>query len=173
MKKGILFLLLVAFTMTTRAESKLKWYSINEVIELQKTAPKKVLVDVYTSWCGWCKVMDKKTFSNDTIIDIINKYFYAVKFDGESKDTYTFLGKEYKFVAGGRNGYNELAAAWLQGKLSYPTIVYLDENLATIYPVPGYYEPKQIEPVLMYTALEKYKTTSYEDYTKSFVSIFK
>jgi uncharacterized protein YyaL (SSP411 family) len=51
---------------------------------------KMLLIDVYTDWCGWCKVMDRTTYSNDTVIDLINASFVAVKLNPEKDRTYTF-----------------------------------------------------------------------------------
>ena len=91
MRNIILILLLIAFS--SSYAQKVKWYSFEEAVELNKTKPKKILVDVYTDWCGWCKKMDQNTFSHPVIAEYINKNFYAVKFDAESKEAIKF--KEY------------------------------------------------------------------------------
>lgn len=53
-------------------------------------------MDCYTDWCKWCKVLDEKSFSNDTIARILNYYFYPVKFDAEGQENLTINGEEYK-----------------------------------------------------------------------------
>ncbi len=148
-------------------ESKVKWHSIEEVQELLKTEKRKVYIDIYTDWCGWCKVMDKKTFTNDDIAELLNTKFYAVKLDGEGKEDINFRNHTFKFVAQGRNGYHELAAALLQGKMSYPTSVFLDENLNVLTPLPGYQTPEKLEPILTFIGDDIYKSKSYEDYIKN------
>ena len=60
---------------------EINWISLEEVVEFQKTEPKNVIIDVYTNWCGPCKLMDKNTFSNPEIVSYINKNYYAVKFN--------------------------------------------------------------------------------------------
>ena len=40
----------------TSAE-KIKWYSFSEAVELNKKKPKKIFIDIYTSWCGWCSAL--------------------------------------------------------------------------------------------------------------------
>jgi len=145
-------------------QNLVKWYTIEEVQELIKKEPKKIYIDMYTDWCGWCKVMDKKTFTNESVADHLNNNFYAVKFDAESKESVNFKGQTFKFVAQGSRGYNELAAALMQGKMSYPTSVFLDENLNVISPLPGYYPPEKLDPILEFIGEDHYKTTNYEQF---------
>lgn len=173
MKRQLIFLLiaLIIFPASLLAqESLIKWISIEEAEKLNKEQPKKIMIDVYTDWCGWCKKMDQETFTNPVIADIINKHYYAVKLDGEGKEAITFNGAAYKFVSQGSRGYHELAAGLLNGKLSYPSIAYLNEDLQLLGAVPGYMTPVRIEPLLNYIAEGKYTSLSLEDYEKSFES---
>ena len=146
----------------------IKWMTWKQMQDAQKKEPKKVFVDVYTGWCGWCKRMDASTFANPVIVKYVNDNFYAVKFDAETKEDIDFRGKNYKFVSQGMQGYNELAAEILNNQMSYPTSVYFDENLDEIFPVPGYQESKVFEGVLNYVASNSYKTTKFDDYQKKF-----
>ena len=88
-------------------KEKVKWLSIAEMQVAYKKKPKPILVDVYTSWCGWCKVMDKETYSNEKVAAYINEKYYAVKFDAESKDSVEWNGKKYGYNA--QNKINDLA----------------------------------------------------------------
>jgi thioredoxin-related protein len=112
--------------------------------------------------------MDASTFTNPVIVNYVNDNFYAVKFDAETREDINFRGKDYKYVSQGMQGYNELAAEILNNQMSYPTSVYLDENMDEIFPVPGYQESKVFESVLNYVATNSYKTTKFDDYQKSF-----
>ena len=150
------------------AAGGIKWMTWKEMQEAQKKQPRKVVVDVYTSWCGWCKRMDASTFTNPVIVNYVNDNFYAVKFDAETKEDIHFRGKDYKYVAQGMQGYNELAAEILNNQMSYPTSVYFDENLDEIFPVPGYQESRMFETLLNYVATNSYKTAKFDDYQKSF-----
>ena len=124
--------------------TKIKWYTLEEAIELNKTNKKKFAIDIYTSWCHWCKVMDKETFTDASVIEYMNEHFYAIKFDGEYKENITFQGKEFKFVNAGRRGINTLAYFLLDGRAAYPTIVYLDEDLNKVKVSPGFKKPDQM-----------------------------
>lgn len=125
-------------------DSQIKWYTLEEAVEANKTNKKKFAIDIYTSWCHWCKVMDKETFTDPTVIKYMNEHFYAIKFDGEHKENITFQGKDYKFVNAGRRGINTLAYYWLDGRAAYPTIVYLDEDYKKIKVSPGFKKPTQM-----------------------------
>jgi thioredoxin-related protein len=148
--------------------SGIKWMSWKEVQEAQKKKPKKIVIDAYTDWCGWCKRMDATTFAHPEIVKYVNQNFYAVKFDAETKDLIRFKGKDYKFISQGMRGYNELAAEMLNGQMSYPTTIYLDEELNQLFPVPGYQDPKTFETVLNFVASNSYKTNTWEKYQAEF-----
>ena len=125
-------------------DTKIKWYTLEEAVAANKTNKKKFAIDIYTSWCHWCKVMDKETFTDPAVIEYMNEHFYAIKFDAESKENITFQGKDFKFVNAGRRGINTLAYFLLDGRAAYPTIVYLDEALNKVKKSPGFKKPNQM-----------------------------
>jgi thioredoxin-related protein len=153
---------------STPNKAEIKWMTWSEVQEAQKKQPRKVFVDVYTEWCGWCKRMDASTFTNPEIIKYMNENFYAVKFDAETQETIKFKGRDYKYVSQGMRGYNELAAEILNGQMSYPTGVYFDEQLNEIFPAPGYQDARMFEGVLNFVASNSYKTVKFDQYQQSF-----
>ncbi|NJN50259.1 MAG: thioredoxin, partial [Polaribacter sp.] len=69
--------------------------------------------------------MDKETYANPVIINYINKNFYAVKLDGEGKEDITYKGYTFKHQKQGNMQFHELAAAFMEGKLSYPTTIFM------------------------------------------------
>jgi thioredoxin-related protein len=151
----------------------IKWMTWQEMQDAQKTEHRKVFVDVYTGWCGWCKRMDASTFRDPVIVKYVNEHFYAIKFDAETKESINFRGKDYRYIPQGMQGYNELAAEILNNQMSYPTSVYFDEDLNEIFPVPGYQESKIFETVLNYVAGNSYKTTKFDDFQKGFTGKIK
>lgn len=157
---------------------KILWISFEEAQELMKTNPKKILVDVYTDWCGPCKMMMKNTFTNPTIVNFINENYYAVKWNAETGDTVTFNGKVftnpgYNPNRTGRNATHDLtkAIAAVNGRLAYPTTLYIDEQWNLITGVQGYLVPERIEPILNFINENQYKKgTEYETYLSTFQS---
>ncbi|MCB2195034.1 MAG: DUF255 domain-containing protein [Bacteroidetes bacterium] len=171
MKKVILFftLLTIGFTLETIAQSsEVKWYTIEEALKLNKKEQRKIFIDVYTDWCGWCKKMEANTFTDPTIAKILNEEYYAVRFDAETKDTINFEGQQFINEGGRSRSPHQLAVALLQGKMSYPSVAYLNENNQLLTAVPGYYTPDRLEPILRFFAEDAFKTQSFEEYQKKF-----
>jgi thioredoxin-related protein len=154
-------------------EGNVKWYTIKQALELEKKEPRKIMIDVYTDWCGWCKRMDKETFSHPVIAAYLNSHFYPVKFNAESFDSIEFAGKKYKNEGQGQRSTHQFAVALLNGQLSYPSVAYIDESLKLLGTVPGYLTANQIEPLLNFIVEDKYKATTLEEYQKTFVSKIK
>jgi len=152
------------------ATVEIDWMTFEEAAERARTDanPKMVFVDVYTDWCGWCKVMDKKTFSHPTIAKYMQDKFYMVKLNGEQKEDLVFRGKTYKYVPSGRRGYHELAAALLQGKMSYPTVVFLNEKMEMISPVPGYHPPEKFYMIASFFGDKSYLEEKWDSYQQTF-----
>jgi len=156
-----------------KEKTKVNWYSFEEAIAMQVNEPKKIFVDVYTDWCGWCKVMDKNTFSHDRVAEYLNNNYYPVKLDAEQKEDITIGNKTYKFVPQGNRGYHELAAVLVNGKLSYPTVVFLNEKLTVVGYQPGYRKPKQMDEMIRYYGENAYLDKSYEEFIAEYTSPIK
>jgi thioredoxin-related protein len=173
--KKILILSLICALMVGVAQAqlklpaKVKWYTIEQAIEMQKKEPRKIMIDVYTDWCGWCKKMDAETFAHPVIAEYLNANFYTVKFDAESKEPVNFAGKTFVNEGQGGRSSHQFAIALLQGQMSYPSIAYLNEKLEPIAAIPGYYNAKDFEPLINFIEQEKYKAgTNFEDFKKTF-----
>ena len=163
---GILILLLSEIS----SAQEVKWYTIEQAIEMNRKEPKKLVVDVYTDWCVWCKVMDKNTFGNAIIAEYLNKKYYPVKFNAEQKENITIGDNTYKFVAQGRRGYHELAAALLNNKMGYPSVVFLDEQIRIIQPFQGYIKARQFDEIMRFIGEEYYKTKTWNEFVDTYQS---
>jgi len=152
------------YSSSKKSETPIKWYSLEEAVALQKKKPKKIFIDMYTDWCGWCKRMDATTFTDPTVAAYLNEKFYCVKFNAEQKEPIIFQGKTFNFVTSGSRGYHELAATLLDGQLGYPSFVYLNEKLERITISPGYKQPDQIMPELKYVGGGHYETLKYNEF---------
>lgn len=155
-----------ASTGTTEAET-IEWLSFEEAVERNNENQKPVFIDVYTDWCGWCKRMDKTTFEHPNVVKTMNQYFHAVKFDAEQKEPITLGESTYNYVPNGRRGVHELAVALLQNKLSYPTVVFLDNGFNMIQPLPGYRTAEELEPILAYIGSGAYVEQTFEEFQKN------
>ena len=169
-------LMLPAFTVTilfiavayrpAPPKDKLEWLSLKDAQEKFQKEKKPMLVDLYTDWCGWCKVMDKKTYTNKNVISYLTDKFYAVKIDAETRKAIEFNGKTYNFNSEYKT--HDLAIYLTGGQLAYPTTVIIPADGTRPQAIPGYLEPKDLEPILKYFGEDKYGKISFEEYHKSF-----
>lgn len=162
-----LFIIVSALSLSAQVNSTVRWYTIEEAEKMTKKSPRPIFVDTYTDWCGWCKRLDSDVFTNPVIVQILNEKYYPVKFNAESTEPVTFQGKTYK-NDGAYGRAHQLAYALLKGKLSYPTVVFLNNKAQVITPVPGFRSAKEFEPILIYFSGNDWQTKNYEDFYSSF-----
>ncbi|MDA9892556.1 MAG: thioredoxin fold domain-containing protein [Polaribacter sp.] len=179
MKKQIL-LVVAVLASTLSSAQQIQWMSLEEAIAAQKITPKKIFMDVYTDWCGPCKLLDKKTFQNPDVSKYISEHYYAVKFNAEGQEEINFFNQTYTNPSydpnrKGRNGTHQFTQ--YLGVKGYPTMVFFSENGAPIMPVVGYLKPQQLELYLKMIKQGDYQVFSkpedFEKYQKSFIPRFR
>ena len=181
MKKILLLLILVLAGVSVNAqESEINWMSLEEAVQAQAKNPKKIMMDVYTTWCGPCKMLDVNTFQNEDVVKYVNEHYYAVKFNAEGNERINFKDNlfqnpDYDPNRSGRNAQHQLAGALRI--TAYPTIVFFNESGETLLPIPGYKTPNQLELYLklfLNNDHEKINTQEqWDQYQRDFVSQFK
>ena len=158
--------------------SLVKWITLPEALEKIKTQPRPIIIDFYTDWCGWCKKMMQTTYANPALAQYINANFYPVKFNAETKDTIEFLGKKYGPSSDAPKATNSLAIKLLQGKLMYPTTLFMnnfdvkENKFALSMVAQGYLDSKKIEPILVYQLENVFRNSSYDDFEKMYNKAF-
>ena len=172
MKRTLIITLFALMGMSAMAQESIQWMSIEEAEARCTKEPKMIFIDVYTDWCGWCKRMDKDTFSNPVIAKYMNEHYYAVKLNAETSDTIVFQGKQYVGYVreDGRNGSHRLARFLLNGKMSYPSYVIMDEEMQTLQVIGGYQKAEMFEPMIHFFGDGAYKVMSSSDFLKDFKS---
>ena len=150
---------------------KVKWLTFEKAIELNKKNPKKLLVDVYTDWCGWCKHIDKNTYSNKTLADYINKNFYPVKLNAEQKEPIKYNGKTFIYKPDYKT--HEIALNLLQGKMSYPTTVFLNESESILTVIPGYLDVPSVEKVVKFYGENHHEKMDWKEFEKMYKPVMK
>lgn len=149
---------------SANSKDKIQWLTLAEAEAKMKEVKKPILIDVYTDWCGWCKVMDKKTYGKESVAEYIQNTFYPVKLDAETRSTITWQGKEYKYNS--TYQVNDIAIYFLNGQLSYPTTVIIPDDNVGPQAIPGYIEADEFKKLAKYFGDGFYKTVSYDDYQK-------
>lgn len=149
------------------ADDEIHWLTWDEAIKANEKSKKKFFIDFYTDWCGWCKRMDKSTFADPAVAKYVNENFYAVKFNAEQKEDVVFQGTTFKWQAGGRNGVHMLAYELLDGRLGYPSYVYLTPGYERILISPGFKPVPDMQKELKFVAEDRYNSTTWEEYKNS------
>ena len=170
MLRLILFCCVVFMGVQAQAQApataaKIQWMTWDQAVQRAKNdaQPKKIFIDFYTDWCGWCKRMDATTFMDANVVAYMNQNYYPVKFDAETMDTIvfngtTFLNSEPTFKKTGVRGkVHILAYSLLEGQLSYPSYAILDANFTRLHILKGYKSVESLMANLLFFGNEEFK----------------
>lgn len=135
-------------------KKEIQWLDFEAAVAAAKKHNRVLVVDFYTDWCGWCKVMDKKTYGDPKIIDYAHKNLIMSKVNAESSQMTSF--KKTKV------SYRQLAQGFqIRG---YPATIFIDENGEFMTAVSGYLSANDFMPILEFLAEGHYKSMKYEEY---------
>ena len=121
---------------------KVHWVSWDESCDIAKNEEKVIMLDLYTEWCGWCKKMDKETFTDAEIVEIINNHFVAVKLNPEKKGQ-TFLYKGQSI-----NSQQLLKLLAEDEQVKYPAIIFYYPEHNEVFTEEGFQKPKSFKHLL-------------------------
>lgn len=152
-------------------DSEIQWMSIEEAMVKQKENPKKILIEVYTTWCKVCHKLDKLSLSQQHIAEYINEHYYPVRFDAESRKSVYFMGTKYDYKKISSSGYHSFAYKITHGKLNYPSLVFLDKDLSVIQSINGFQTPSKLIRILTYFGEDYNRRMPWNDFNSSYNSI--
>lgn len=153
--------------MTLNAQ-EIEWLSWDEAFDRSNSEKKKFVVDIYTDWCGWCKKMDKTTFSNPEIAEYVNANYHAIRLNAQHVDPIEYQGKVYKYEKGIKSGYHQLAAELCKSRLKLPTVVFLDENGEVLQAIRGFQDKNTFEMIISFFAENQFKSTPWKQYVMEY-----
>ncbi len=136
------------------AAGAVAWMAWDQAMTTAQTEGKFIVVDVYTDWCHWCKVMDDKTYVDPAVAGLMKESFAAVKLNAERENTVNFKGK----------AYTEMDLARSFGVNGYPTTLFLASDGTVIGKIPGYIEAPVFKKILEYLTSNSYKSMSLDQY---------
>jgi thioredoxin-related protein len=140
------------------------WLPLKDALAQSKASKKKILVDFFTDWCGWCKRMDKTTYEDPQVIEALNRYFLPVKFNAEREDSVNYRGVPYTMKAQGIRSTHEFAIHILSGKMGYPTTSFLGMDHDLLTNIPGYIQADEMTMILKFFGENKHLSKSYDDF---------
>lgn len=176
--KNLLVLLCLLFVGNAFSQ-EINWMTMDEALAAQKKEPRKIFMDVYTTWCGPCKMLDKNTFANKNVAAYVNANYYPVKFNAEGNEDitykdFTYTNPNFQPERKGRNSQHLFAHALKV--TAYPTVVFFKENGDLIQAIPGYRTPKELEIFLKMIHSDDYlnitTNEAWAEYQKNFESTF-
>ncbi|MFI5251885.1 MAG: thioredoxin family protein [Bacteroidota bacterium] len=161
MKKILLILPLIIFSLApgfAGEKAELKWRTFDEASAQASKSKKKVLVDVYTDWCKWCKKMDADTYSDSTVMNYLNKKFVVAKLNAESEDQVTFEGEKH----------TSAEFAQMLGVKGYPTIVFFGPDGKVITALSTYLDAEKFLHVVKFIGDDKYEKMNFDEFEKQY-----
>ena len=144
------------------------WRPFEQAVALAQKKQKKVLLNIGANWCGWCQLMEEKTYSQRKIIRYINENYYASRLDGEGHDTIYYAGQPFAYDQKVRS--HRLAWLLLDGNMSYPATVFLDSEINLLTVVPGFVEKGKMDVILHFFNENAYMNNqiSFEKYEENY-----
>lgn len=153
----ILIILLGVYAFYQFDEKSIKWNNFQDGLKLAKLENKKVLINVYTDWCKWCKKMESEVFPNAEVLKYVDEKFVSIKFNGESSNEITYKGKSYS--------HSEFVAAF--GIDGFPATIFLTSEGEPITVLPGYHNADEYLKILKFIGDDIYQKMSFDKYLKS------
>jgi thioredoxin-related protein len=134
--------------------SSLQWHGWEDGIREANASGKFLLVDVYTTWCGWCKRMDQSVYVHPRVQELLTAQFVPIKLNAESETV----------VANGADHYTERECAKLLEVNSYPTTLAFDSKFQLVARQNGYVDADTFIRFLQYVSGKHYKRYSFNQY---------
>lgn len=139
-------------------DTGLVWMRYDEGLKKASSEKKHIMIDFYTTWCGWCKKLDKETYADPRVQKILRKDFVAVKVNAESNKSLTVDGKPTTEAEVSQNKYRVTG---------FPTIWFLKHTGEEITPLPGFVRPEQFIHIINYIKDDLYeKNIPFDQYVK-------
>jgi thioredoxin-related protein len=171
-KRILTFLILGLMLAGVASAQQVEWKTIQQASKTDsKTNAKLYFVDFYTSWCGWCKKMDRETFANPIVAKILNAYYIPVKFDAEGSSQFAWQGTQYSnpaSVPGARPSTHSFAKAILGTQMGFPSFALFNSDQSKLTIIQGYQTADDFIVMLWYFASGDNRRYPFDKYQKIF-----
>jgi thioredoxin-related protein len=143
-----------AGTVFSDEEDEITWYSMEEAQQLADENNKKVLVYVMAEWCGYCKKMEREVFTESTVVQTLQSYYYPVMLDIDSD----------KVISFNQDSMTEQQFAREYRVTGTPTFFFVDANGEILGAQPGYIPTDVFISLLTYVGNDIYTQMKFDAY---------
>ncbi len=140
---------------TARKTNEIQWLNYTTGLEKAQEEGKYVLIDFYTTWCGWCKRMDRSTFKDPEVVEFLNDNMVAVKVNAEAPDT--VVHQDVKLT-------ERQLAVGVYKATGYPTYFFLSPEGKALFKVPGYRNAEDFLSLVQFVGEEHFKNKSFDKF---------
>ncbi|MCQ2274331.1 MAG: DUF255 domain-containing protein [Bacteroidales bacterium] len=170
-RKLLPILTIFCFFLSGVQAQSVSWKTIEQASKTDTRSNAKLFfVDFYTSWCGWCKKMDRETFTDPTVAKILNTYYIPVKFDAEGNSEFTWHGEKYHNspATNGRPNSHAFAKKVLGQRMGFPSFGIFKSDQQQLTVVQGYKSANDFVIILWYFASGDNARYPFDKYQKIF-----
>jgi thioredoxin-related protein len=128
-----------------------------EILKMAQKDKKKVVIEVYTDWCSWCKKMERDTYPDAEVQKELKRNFYHYRLNGESSEVIEYDGRKFTKA--------EFTRAF--GIKGFPTTIFLNYNSKPITLLPGYVDAKTFANILKFIGDDLYTKMTFDDFLNS------
>lgn len=165
-----LFTVFIGCVSTKNTEKTTFWQSWNDVSIKEKIKKKPILIDIYTDWCVYCKVMDNTVYKSDSVVNYLQQYFYSYKLNAEKNDSVVWNNTLFNYNS--RYQVHDFAVHLTKGNIAYPTTAIVDLDGNSFFET-GALNLRQMEFLLRYFIEAHPYNISKENFSKIFKNRWK
>jgi len=143
----------------------IKWMTMEEMLEKQKTAPKKIFIDIYNNYNVAQTIMRLKVYNEPIVAHYINQNFYPVSINYKATDTFDLKGVTYQNNA--QTGYHDFAIAVLNANMQFPAFIILDEEYNLLDRIQYFTTKDVFDDIIHYFGDNIYQSQDFETFIQN------
>lgn len=152
---ALLLLLFPSLIAAQESSQPIQPVPLEQALELAPEQEKKILVDVYATWCPYCQRMHSEVYPSEQVQEAISEYFILVRIDVESNAKVNYHGEEM----------TEAEFAQALENQNVPTVYFLSDEGIIIGQQPGFLKEDVFANLLNFVGSDAYLNQSFQEYT--------
>jgi len=127
---------------THAISNEIQWQTYQNGITSAQSEGQKIFLHFFASWCGYCKIMDQKTFKDASVVQYLNENFIPIKVETDQQRE---LAIQYRVTG--------LPSNW-----------FLQTDSEKIANRPGYISPEEMFSFLKFIHTDSYKKMNLSEF---------